>query len=89
MTLLEALALKIPIISTAVGGIPAALGAGKLGTLIEPDQSKQKFIEEINAFSSNRAPFDRKSEAGLEFLQSQLSSKIMAEKYRAAYRAVL
>ena len=89
MTLLEALALKVPIISTAVGGIPAALGAGKRGTLIEPEQPRQKFIEEINSFTNNRTPFACKSEAGFEFLQSQLSSRVMAEKYRAAYTSVL
>ncbi|MCF6236509.1 MAG: glycosyltransferase [Gammaproteobacteria bacterium] len=89
MTLLEALALKIPVISTAVGGIPAALGTGKFGTIIDPDNPKPKFIEEINYFANNRTPFIFKSEAGLQFLRSKLSSRHMAEKYRATYSAVL
>ncbi len=89
MTLLEALALKVPIISTAVGGIPAALDEGKLGTLVETEPPKQKFIEEINRFASNRESFTCKSEAGFRFLISRLSSKIMAEKYRAIYISML
>ncbi len=89
MTLLEALALKVPIISTAVGGIPAALGFGKLGTVIDPEQAKQKFIEEINHFASNRESFICKSEAGFKFLRSRLSSKIMAGKYRDVYISVV
>ncbi len=88
MTLLEALALKVPVISTAVGGIPAALEFGKSGTVIEIKESQQKFIAEINHFATNRAPFADKSDEGLKFLRSQLSSKKMAEKYRAVYRAV-
>ncbi len=89
MTLLEALALKVPVISTAVGGIPVALGSGTSGTVIDPENPKQKFIEEINSFVNNRAPFTLKSESGFQFLQSQLSSRKMAEKYRAVYRLVL
>ncbi len=89
MVVLESLALKVPIIATAVGGIPAALDNGNAGTVVAARRPQQEFVSMIKNFALNREPFTLKAEAGFDFVQNRMSANKMAKEYMSLYGAVL
>ena len=57
VTLMEAMALGLPIVSTNVGGIPSLIDDGVTGLLIEPNDSDQ-MAEKINELTSGKIDGD-------------------------------
>ena len=52
VSVIEAMALGLPVISTNVGGIPYLIENGKTGVLVPPNDS-QVFVDEIEAIYNN------------------------------------
>jgi glycosyltransferase involved in cell wall biosynthesis len=88
ITLLEAMRVGMPIVATAVGGIPEALEGGKCGILVPPgnEMDLAKKIVELNANSLLRE--DLSNKAKIRF-QEEFTVEKMEEKYRTVYADVI
>jgi glycosyltransferase involved in cell wall biosynthesis len=88
MTILEAMASRVPIVATRVGGVPEVIKNGETGLLVEsPDvEALQAQIESLVDDPSKRR---RLSEAALEFVKTNHSYERMCEAYGLIYEEVL
>jgi len=87
IVLLEAMAAQVPVVSTAVGGIPRVLG-DESGWLIPPgdaDALKEALSE---ALSDPRLALNR-AEAAHRIYQRSFSREAMGARYLAIYRRLL
>lgn len=87
LVLLEAMAAELPIIATAVGGIPEIIHPHKNGELVEPANSKElaaKILELVN----NRALAHKLAFVGHHEVKN-FTAKIMAKKTEAVYDKAL
>ncbi len=80
MNLLEAMSLKIPVISHAVGGITEVLGHGNYGMLVN-EQNIGNYVSVIKKYLNDPNVFAKKAEKGYEFIVN----KYTAEKNSGAY----
>ena len=92
LTIKEAMAAGLPIVSTSVGGIPEMIIDGKTGILV-PHGSEDKFVSSINKIINMRSS-DRKiiGEKARNFAMTNFSISLLAEKqfkfYNRAIRKV-
>ena len=87
MILLEAMALKVPVIAHATGGIPVLLDHGSCGALVS-NHSPEGYAAEIYRLSQSATVRSKLSEAALEHIKSHYSAEENAHKYLAQYREV-
>jgi glycosyltransferase involved in cell wall biosynthesis len=84
LALLEAMQWQVPIIATAVGGIPHVLAQGAHGTLV-PARDVDSLSRALNELSADRAgALQRVAAATLE-VDRKYSSARMAREYAALY----
>ena len=88
MNLLEALFLEVPVIAHAVGGIPAVLQGGKLGTLI-PDQSIEGYAKAITRHKYNPEALQNAARIAASIIRESYSSKTCADRYFNLYISML
>src|SRR5690606_21199999 len=81
MTLLEAMCLRIPIIATAVGGIPKLFENGRCGMLIQPASVSQIAEAVERMLQLSKADLDETQTYAYERVQAKYSSKVMAQQY--------
>lgn len=88
MVLLEALALRQPVVATRVGGIPEVITHGETGLLAEPADalSLAKFIQQLVEDKSMAA---RIGKAGRTRVEEEFNARTMAEKTVGLYKKVL
>ncbi|MCC4269667.1 glycosyltransferase [Marinobacter nauticus] len=87
ITLLEAMALRLPVVSTSVGEIPEVLENGANGVLIE--SIEEELVEAMeNALADSDAARER-SERASKNLARELSAQAMAEQYSVVYERAL
>lgn len=84
MNLLEALGLKVPIVSHAVGGIPKVLNYGECGTLVHTEQIA-KYVEVGQQYVTNRQLLVRKAQNGYRRVKNRYSAKRNALSYVNIY----
>lgn len=86
MILLEAMAARLPVISTRVGDIPATLDG--LGRLVEPGDCRA--LADTIGSTLDRLPEARVLAAGgAERVETHYSAAVMAERYAEVYRSVV
>lgn len=88
MVLLEAMAARVPVIATRVGGIPGILDFGRAGLLIEAgrvDALREAIVECMDRHHLVQG----RTEAGAWRVQQMYSSRAMAEKYLRVYKEIL
>ncbi len=85
ISVLEALAYGLPVLSTAVGGISEAVEEGVNGFLIQPGQCKV-LAERIEQLSSSSAIRTQMGQSGYELAKSRFDLPIIIEKLEALYR---
>ncbi len=88
MVLLEAMAAKRPIVTTAVGAIPQVIAHGRNGLLVEPGDAAAL----TSAIADVLASPQRGRELGEQahaYYQQHHSRRAMGEKYLALYESVL
>jgi glycosyltransferase involved in cell wall biosynthesis len=88
MALLEAMAVKVPVIATKVGAIPNVIEDGINGILIPPKNS-DAIADAINRMLSNRYSAKEMANRGFEKVRDHYSADIMARKYLAIYKDLL
>jgi glycosyltransferase involved in cell wall biosynthesis len=82
MVLLEAMAAGVPVVATAVGGVPAALIPGA-GTLVEPGSGEMLAAALVAQLDDARAPAMR---AGVHPGLSEARAKWL-DQYESIYRS--
>lgn len=85
---LEAQSLKVPVITTSVGGNPETIIDGKTGILIEPRNTEQ-LISAIKRFFSDKEFAKKSAEAGYEFVKNTFSKQRFVDNLTKVYEEVL
>ncbi|MEX2475919.1 glycosyltransferase [Marinobacter sp.] len=85
MTLLEALALEVPVIAHNVGGIPEVLAGGRCGWLVD-DHSPAGYAEALQSMLASPEHAKQKSQTGLEQVRKLFDRSSQTEKYLTLYQ---
>ncbi|WP_159628355.1 TIGR03088 family PEP-CTERM/XrtA system glycosyltransferase [Massilia puerhi] len=88
VTLLEAMASGLPVVSTAVGGIPDLVADGANGALVPPS-NPQALAQALAAYVRDRALAQAHGAAGRARVERQYSMQAMLEAYLALYDGLL
>lgn len=88
MALLEAMAMRIPIVASSVGGIPNAMGHG-LGGLLYPANNNDALKNAILDIFQNTDNAVNRAEWSRMHLEEKYSNQRMAKDYLAVYQDVL
>jgi glycosyltransferase involved in cell wall biosynthesis len=88
MSLLEAMAVGKPVISTNVGGVPDAVEDGKTGLLV-PGGDDAAFAEALVRLAADPALARRLGEAGRQRHHDLFSAERMVDEYVRAFQEVL
>jgi len=84
LVILEAMASGLPIVSTAVGGIPNVIDDGKTGLLVPADQA-DALTAALRRLRDDRALAGRIATAGRALALAEYSADAMVERYLAIY----
>ncbi len=87
--LLEAMAARVPLVSTAVGGIPEILAGGQGGILVDPSGGASELTEALAPLLADGDRRRRLGEAGRERFELEFTARSWAERTRAVYDAAL
>ncbi|WP_297793887.1 glycosyltransferase [uncultured Marinobacter sp.] len=87
MTLLEALALEVPIVAHNTGGIPEVLSHGAGGWLVD-DHSPTGYANALQELIDSPQTVTKKTQSGLETVQRLFDRTAQTEKYLEIYRAL-
>jgi glycosyltransferase involved in cell wall biosynthesis len=88
LTILEAMAAGVPVVSTAVGGTPEIIADGTSGTLIRPGDVGA-LAEAIERFLADPAPFVAMAAEASRLVDERFSLDRMNEAYDDIYRELL
>lgn len=84
MTLLEALALGVPIIAHNTGGIPEVLSFGESGLLVE-DHSAAGYAQAVRYTVEFPDQVEAKTRAGVKSVKTQFDKTVQSQKYIDIY----
>jgi glycosyltransferase involved in cell wall biosynthesis len=88
MSLLEALALGVPVVAHAVGGIPEVLGKGAYGELVNI-QMPTAYAEKIRALAESNGVTRRERKDGADVVSKCYSASGAASAYLGLYKSLL
>ena len=84
MVLLEAMALRVPIVARNVGGIGEVLGNGAAGSLVD-SAHPAAFVDALENLRANGGQSQVLVDEAWRFLNERFSVEHMAEKYKQLY----
>jgi glycosyltransferase involved in cell wall biosynthesis len=84
---LEAMALKIPVVATAVGGVPEVITSGKNGVLV-PADSHLALTQAIIDLVEHRPQMEKLAEAGFETVRELFSFESQMRRLSTVYETV-
>lgn len=87
MILLEAMALQVPVVAHAVGGIPVLLGQGSCGVLVE-DQDPSSYARAIHRIALDPETQTEITRNALEQVKNNYSAEKNAQAYYELYLAI-
>lgn len=87
ITLLEAMAVRLPVVSTDVGEIPFVLDEGDSGILVK--DSTSELVDAIELVLNDTEATHRKTEHAFCKVSGELSARSMAEQYLRVYNGVV
>jgi glycosyltransferase involved in cell wall biosynthesis len=79
MVLLEALALEVPVVASAAGGIPEVITHGSTGFLVQPKEERA-LAEACLYLLENRAQARALAREGKKLVRTKFSAEVMAQK---------
>jgi glycosyltransferase involved in cell wall biosynthesis len=88
MTILEAMAAGLPVVATAVGGIPQVVMDGETGILVPP-HSSDSIVTALSALYDDRKLASRMGTAGRRRVQERFDSGAMVDSYERLYLSLL
>jgi sugar transferase (PEP-CTERM/EpsH1 system associated) len=87
-TILEAMASRLPVVATNVGGTPELIESGKTGLLV-PSQDPQAMAEAIAQYVDDPELGRRHADAARHHVETHFAMQVMVEKYLAICDRVL
>ena len=84
----EAFFLKIPIVTTNVGGIPELIENDVSGILVEPN-NPEKLLEAINGLIENEKLAQKLAKNGYDFVMKNLTWETLLPKYIKFYKDLM
>jgi glycosyltransferase involved in cell wall biosynthesis len=88
MVLLEALALKRPVVASRVGGIPEVLSHGQSGILVSPAKPAE-LARAIADLIENQEKAVAIGDAGRVQIESEFSASVMADRTVSIYESLV
>ena len=88
MTILEAMASRVPVIATRVGGIPGMIEDGRTGILV-PSNDAAALLQALEKVANDRGLARGLAEAAQHYVAESFSEATMAERYQRIYEEVL
>ena len=88
IVILEAMASRVPVVATAVGGVPDVIGNSEYGLLVKPNDSIG-LVSAIDKVYQEEIPVDELVDRAYQRLIEHYTSKQMAARYLAVYRDVV
>ncbi|MFV2067831.1 MAG: glycosyltransferase [Pirellulales bacterium] len=88
LALLEAWATHLPVVATAVGGLPELVEDGKTGVLVPPGDPKS-LTEAFTHLLSDETLRTALAEAGHATVRARFTLRAMADRYAQEYRTLL
>jgi glycosyltransferase involved in cell wall biosynthesis len=88
VSLIEAMACALPVITTPVGGIKSIVTSGKNGLLVEPGNYKELYAALENLITNQTATIDL-GQAAYKSVNISYSTEIVVEKYIAIFHGIL
>ena len=87
-TIPEALACGLPVVATAVGGIPEEIEDGQTGFLTPPGDAAA-FAHALQRMFADRALRHTMGERAVRVAREQFDRELMADRYLAWYQEIL
>lgn len=87
MTLIEALALEVPVVAHNTGGIPEVLAEGAGGWLVD-DHSPTGYANALHTLLTSPQVTEERKRTGLETVKLQFDRRAQTEKYLEIYSAL-
>jgi glycosyltransferase involved in cell wall biosynthesis len=88
ISILEAMAARLPVVATAVGGIPELVGAGETG-LLAPARDAEAFAAALETLVASPALRRQYGDAGRNRLDREFSASAMVQRTAAIYGVLL
>jgi glycosyltransferase involved in cell wall biosynthesis len=88
MVLLEAMALQVPVIAHAVGGMPHVLGCGKFGLLVR-EHTPDGYADALQHLAEHPEETAARARRARQHAQARYGIGTVAERYVAFYRSML
>jgi glycosyltransferase involved in cell wall biosynthesis len=88
LIVLEAMAAGVPVVASAVGGIPDQIGHGEAGILVPPSDP-DALGEALGALLQDPAYARRLGEAGRRRTENEFSHETLVRRIEAVYRAAI
>jgi glycosyltransferase involved in cell wall biosynthesis len=88
MTLLEAMAVGVPIVATSVGGVPRIIKNNETGMLIQAEDI-ENMSKSVLLLLNNKEKRDYMSANAKRLVEDHFSAQIMSERYTAIYKDIL
>jgi len=88
LVLLEAQAMKLPVVATRSGGIPDSIAEGESGLLV-PERDPERLAEAIAGLLEDPARCEAMGRAGRAFVEQHFSRARVTEKLLRAYREAM
>lgn len=88
ITLLEAMRCRLPVLASAVGGIPHALEHGKAGLLVTPG-SDSSLVENLRKAVDGEVDLDKLAEHAHRLYKKCFTAEVMSKKYTAVYLSLV
>ena len=86
--MLDAMAIRIPVVATRVGGIPEVIEEGDGGLLVNSRNPRQ-LADAIMKLGRDQSLRKKMGEAGLEKVQKQYSRETICTQYEKLYTKLL
>jgi len=84
MAMLEAMAARLPVVTTPVGGIPKVINPGENGLFVEPG-NVEEIKKNLLVLAGNSTMREKLGRSGLETVKKGYSIEEMVRKYLAVY----